>query len=110
MNPSDTELQRRLQASLQHSPPPDAAATQALQDRVMAQWAQRHAAQLAWQTASAGGPTDPEAARRTRRQRWGLAALALGLVLAVAWINRPDPALEELLQPDVLQLITLGSI
>ena len=39
-----------------------------------------------------------------------LAATALGLVLAVAWINRPDPALEELLQPDVLQLITLGSI
>lgn len=110
MNTSDSELQRRLQASLHEGASPDAASTQALQDRVMAQWAQRHTGQLAWETATAGGTIGIGSARRTRRQRWALAVLALGLVLTVAWINRPDPALEELLQPDVLQLITLGSI
>lgn len=110
MNPTDAELQRALQASLNTSAPPNAAATQALEDRVMAQWAQRHAGQLALQAATAGGPGQGMQSQRLRRARWAAGALALTVVLAAAWLNRPDPALEELIQPDVLQLITLGSI
>lgn len=109
MNPSDTDLQRALRDSL-HQNPPDHASTQALQERVMAQWAQRHAGQLALQAATAGGPGDGAQGQRVRRARWAAGALALAVVLAAAWLHRPDPALEELMQPDVLQLITLGSI
>jgi len=109
MNPSDTELQRALQQSL-HQGEPAQGATQALEDRVMAQWAQRHAGQLALQAATAGGPGHGAQGQRQRRARWAAGALALAVLLAAAWLQRPDPALEELMQPDVLQLITLGGI
>ncbi len=109
MNPSDAELQRALRQSL-HQGVPTHGASQALEERVMAQWAQRHAGQLALQAATAGGPGQGAQGQRMRRARWATAALALAVLLAAAWLNRPDPALEELMQPDVLQLITLGGI
>jgi len=113
MNPSDTELQRALHQSLHqslHQGSPTDGATQALEERVMAQWAQRHAGQLALQAATAGGPGLGAHGQRMRRARWAAGALAVAVLLAAAWLNRPDPALEELMQPDVLQLITLGGI
>lgn len=109
MNPSDTDLQRALQHSL-HQGSPAQGATQALEERVMAQWAQRHAGQLALQATTAGGPSLGAHGQRLRRARWAAGALAVAVLLAAAWLNRPDPALEELMQPDVLQLITLGGI
>lgn len=109
MNPSDTDLQRALQHSL-HQGSPAQGTTQALEERVMAQWAQRHAGQLAVQAATASGPGLGAHGQRMRRARWAAGALAVAVLLAAAWLNRPDPALEELMQPDVLQLITLGGI
>ncbi len=83
MNPSDTELQRALQQSL-HQGSPAQGTTQALEERVMAQWAQRHAGQLALQAATAGGPGHGAQGQRQRRARWAAGALALALT-AVAF-------------------------
>ena len=105
-DPADAPLRRALRDSLHR---PDAAPpSEALQDRVMAQWAQRHAAELAWQTAPAGGA--PTAPRRPWRARLAIGALALALALGAVWQHRADAALDELAQPDLLMLITLGEI
>jgi len=105
-DPADAALRRALRDSLHR---PDAAPpSEALQDRVMAQWAQRHAAELAWQTAPAGAA--PTAPRRPWRARLAIAALALALALGAVWQHRADAALDELTQPDLLMLITLGEI
>lgn len=94
----------------------------ALQQRVLAQWrAQPEAAAdlnsagapdgsgtLAWR----GGPGRPGAGGWRRLGRRGLATLALLALLTAlsAWWARPDPALSELLQPDVLSQMGLGEL
>lgn len=74
----------------------------ALQERVLAQWQQRHPqAELAL----AGG------GRLRHPLRVAFVAAALLVVLALAaWWLRPDPALQELMQPDVLSQIGLGEL
>ena len=94
----DEALRRALRATLQEAPPPDAA----LQARVLAQWRQRHAA---------APPPRSAGLLALATRRWlGLAALSASLLTALAWCSRPDPALEELLQPDVLSQMSIGEM
>ena len=101
---SETALDQRLKRSLGSLPPRSVAA--ALEQRVLAGWqAQlgampRRGAVLAWGDLW-----------QQRRWRLGGAGFALGLVLAVGvWLNRPDPVLQELLQPDVLSQIAADQL
>ncbi|WP_342129008.1 hypothetical protein [Hydrogenophaga sp. OTU3427] len=84
------------------------AAAEALQQRVLAQWQQRHAhlhTHPAW--AVAGGSTG---GRRPATRWWLAGTLLVVLALGLAWSQRPDPTLEELLQPDVLSQMGLGEL
>lgn len=48
---------------------------------------------------------------RAHPMAWSLTGLALvAAVLLLPMANAPDPALDELLQPDVLSLISLGEL
>jgi hypothetical protein len=106
------EADLRLQRALRSVPPAiDAARLDALQSRVLAQWqVGAHGANLpmangGWRSRSLsliGGP----------RRGWMLASgLLLGVSLAAGfWLQRPDPALEELLQPDVLSQMAIGEM
>lgn len=93
-------LKQQLRQSLAAAQPTD---SEALQDRVLVQWRQRH---LASETAlvTAG----PGALLHRPASRWALAGLALALVLTSVWLNQRDPVLEELMQPDVLSQIGMG--
>ncbi|MGA0609752.1 hypothetical protein [Caldimonas sp. KR1-144] len=99
----DDELRCALRASPAEA---DAASIEALQSRVMAHWRASHGAGSAQ---SNGG----HALRWSASPRWwiGAGGLALGCALAVAlWLQRPDPALEELMQPDVLSQMVAGEL
>lgn len=99
--PSDDELRRALRASA--AP----ASTEALEQRVLAQWQQRHARPQAANAQLAGGP-----ALVVRHGRWfGLGAAALSLAV-LGWCNhaRQDASVEELLQLDVLSQMTMGEM
>ena len=108
---ADSNLRQRMQDALAQPcawEQPSVQEQDALQSRVMAQWRQR----------TASGTTavnEPAASLRralTKRPlQMGLASLALVAVvgLPTAWL-RGDPALEELMEPDVLSLITLGEL
>lgn len=105
----DADLRRALRESLR-SPDPrvPAADSEALQARVIAQWRQRHPQQLVqteplivgWHGKGAGRP----------RAWWLVGMGVLVAALAMAWGLRPDPVLDELLQPDVLSQIGLGEL
>lgn len=102
---TDEELRQALNATLQQSDPD---ALEPLQSRVLAQWQLRSAGA---QRAGAG----PVAALRLgiANHRFGVGAAALLLVAAIAttaYMKRTDPALEELLEPDLLTLITVGEL
>lgn len=101
-DPQPDPLKQRLRQSLAAARPAD---SEALQDRVLVQWHQRHPASET-ALASAG----PGALLRRPASRWALAGLALAVVLTAGWLNRPDPVLEELMQPDVLSQIGLGEL
>jgi hypothetical protein len=87
--------------------------------RVLAQWrAQHHPAASAAAAASAeahgvGGATATLGAHRGSRRGWfgitaGLAACAV--VALAMWLQRPDPALDELMQADVLSQMALDEM
>ena len=101
---SDEALRQALRAGLHAAD----GSREALQARVLAQWRQRHAPLSAEaRLASAGGQDWPA----SRQRRWlGAAALAASLLLALAWCGRPDPALDELMQLDVLSQIAIGEL
>jgi len=115
--PDDADLRQQLRQL--RAPPSDSLA---LQQRVLAQWrAQPDAAAafngagtpdssgtLAWR----GGPGHGGAAgwRRLGRRGWTTVALLALLTALSAWWARPDPALSELLQPDVLSQMGLGEL
>jgi type VI protein secretion system component VasF len=107
-NPADRDaaLRQALQQSLQDTP---AADHTALQDRVMAQWQQRHPAAA---PALAGAHGVHLSGDRAGRLGWWLLAggLVLAAALALGWANRSDPVLDELMQPDVLSQIGLGEL
>lgn len=95
-----------LRAALREALPCDDDAD-ALQARVLAQWRQRHPPD--------GRPVGVGAGLlglRGHPGRWlGAAALAGGMALALAWCSvRPDPAMEELMQLDVLSQIAIGEM
>lgn len=107
MNPQDDQaLRTQLRASLQPSASHDA---DDLQERVLAQWRQRHPA-AAPELAGSHGAT-VRGGHAGHGARWWLAgSLVLVVALALVWLNRPDPVLEELSQPDVLSQIGLGEL
>jgi hypothetical protein len=91
---------RRVQAA--------ADATDALQQRVLTQWQQRHARACVEQPVlPSHGPALLLGLTYRQRLARGLLLLALALA-ATAWWLRPDPTLNELLQPDVLSQMALG--
>lgn len=85
--------------------------SEALQARVLAQWQQRHPVAQA-RLAQAGGATLHSGGLRYHRLWWAAGALVVtaALVIGTAPWQRPDPALDELLQMDVLTLISMGEI
>ncbi|MEY4506495.1 MAG: hypothetical protein RL297_1073 [Pseudomonadota bacterium] len=89
------------------APVPD---SQDLQQRVLAQWLQRHPQQ------PHDHPTLLSNASvlllgQTQRLKMAFVLLTISLtVLLVFWWTRPDPILQELLQPDVLSLMGMGEM
>lgn len=100
----DLALRQQLKGSLNNAQPAD---TQALEARVLAQWRQAQPHQLV--TVGAGPVATLRAAWRQHPLRWTGAVLLLAMGL---WLLRPvqDPALDELMQPDVLSLISAGEL
>lgn len=105
-SPDDDSLRQRLRESLPRSADADLAA---LKDRTLHQWRLRGTPQ----TFHPPGPlTVLQASWRQHPALWGGALLALGFValfLLKPW-HQPDPALDELLQPDVLYLMSAGEL
>lgn len=102
--PEQDALRERLRAGLDTAPHRD---SEALQDRVMAQWRQRHPVA---EHATAGGPALRSGA--ARRPLWFAASallVAAALAFTASW-PRPDPVMEELMQLDVLSQMALGEI
>lgn len=101
-DPDDARLRQALRDSLREGP----GDTGALQQRVLAQWQQRHATAPAHPVG--GGLL--ALAGLTRLQR-GLALAAVAGSLAVlAWCAQPDAGLDELMQLDVLSQIANGEM
>lgn len=101
---SDEQLRARLKHTLAQGSEDSA---DALQARVLAQW--RQARPQAVVVTSQGPLASLQAAWRQHPVMWTGALVALVLAL---WMLRPaqDPALEELMQPDVLTLISNGEL
>ena len=100
----DETLRERLRTGLAETSRGD---SEALQDRVLAQWLQRHPLTEP-ALATAGGL----ASHGARRPLWLVAsALVLvgALVLVASW-TRPDPVMEELMQLDVLSQMAMGEM
>ncbi len=110
---ADDALRMRLREALQpHTP-----AVDALSARVLAQWNEQHADPVV-ATARLGGSGAAAAAAvlgvRASRRRWwaGVTTGLLGCVVvaALVWLQRPDPALEELMQTDVLSQMAIDEM
>lgn len=108
---SDPAADRRLQQALRDLAIPEPQRLEALQARVLAGWqaSQRETAVVPQRLVQ--GPRLVLAGGGRRRWLLGsgvvLGGLALGLGL---WLRQPDPALEELLQPDVLSQMAIGEM
>lgn len=102
---ADRRLRHSLRQALEQAPDEG---QQALQARLLAQWRQQQAA--------APAPHGPLAVLQAGWRQHPLlcksALLALtvaGLLLVKPWV-RPDAGMDELLQPDVLSLMTMGEL
>lgn len=107
----DATMRRQLRRALDDTAP--SGDHDALEARVLAQWQQRHDVHAqAEEMVGVGGPgLAGDSHARLMKKRWLLAlGLLLAAVLALGWFNRPDPVLEELMQPDVLSQIGLGEL
>lgn len=99
--PNDQALRSAMQRSLARSSPQG---LDALQARALAQWREhaQHPPALALGTS---------AAWRMHPRAWLAGAAALvAVALLLQPLTAPDPALDELLQPDLLSLISLGEL
>jgi hypothetical protein len=115
---TDTEdpgLKQALQTAHRADPAPDRARQAGFEMRVLADWQALHTAG-ARRSARPVAPRGLAPARgwfgSGRRQGWALAggavlALTLGAVL---WLQRHDPAFDELLHPDVLSQMAVGEM
>lgn len=102
--PTDDALQERLRTGLTEASRVD---SEALQDRVLAQWQQRHPV-----NEPALAIAGVLASHNARRPLW-LVVSALVLVGALAGVaswTRPDPVMEELMQLDVLSQMAMGEM
>lgn len=86
----------------------------ALADQVFAQWRELHG-ESADATARADRSNSATlSGGNPAQRRWWIGittGLLIGTVLAaVMWIQRPDPALDELLQADVLSQMAIGEL
>ncbi len=105
-DPDDTLLQQQLRAALA----PDDAELEALNRRVLSQWRSRHDGASA-QTEGHGAVRALVGRAGLRPWLIGATGLALGGALALGlWLQRPDPAMEELLQLDVLSQMAAGEM
>ena len=99
-----------LRAAVKRSALEQAGDTAALERVVLGQW-QAHGPAWQGETALAGGLG---ASGSGRRPGWGptsgVLALAVLLLVAVWWAQRPDPALRELMQIDVLSQIAIDEM
>lgn len=104
--PDDLGLRQRLRETLAHAP---ADGLEALESRALAQWRMRTAQ---GQSLPAGPLAALQAGWRHHPIAWSGTLLALGLaaVLLLRLWAPPDPALDELMQPDVLSLIAVGEL
>ena len=103
--PNDAELRQQLRESLTPSSSDD---LRALEARALEHWRQRTAAQ-----AQHHGPLAVMQAHWRQHPAWwsgSLLALCLAALLLTKPWAQPDPALDELLQPDVLSLIAAGEL
>lgn len=103
----DDGLRARLRTALNTASAHD---SQHLEERVMAQWQQRHASAQA-EFAAAGGAAlrTPGMGRRALRLATGVVLVAALLVTASTWRSR-DTSVEELMQLDVLSEMALGEM
>lgn len=101
------QLLRDLAAEAGESP-----RAQALQQRVLMQWQAAHpGAPAAMAEGGAGRAWLVLAGRGRRRWLLGSGLLLGGVALALGlWLRQPDPALDELLQPDVLSQMAIGQM
>ena len=108
------DADRALKQALSALPPPvDSVRIEALNRRVLAQWQEARGAVARPATGMAGGARGWLALHGGWRSRWmvGATGLAVGLALVVGtWLRSSDPALEELLQPDVLSQMAAGEM
>jgi hypothetical protein len=103
--PDDAGLRQTLRASL---PTADDRALLALQDRVMTQWT-THAPSAA--TVRTGPALALVSVLRGSRWQWAAAALVLALALGLqAQRKSAEHSADDLLEPDVLALITMGEL
>ena len=100
----DEALRSQLKATLTQSADNG---TDALQARVLAQWHQARPQDIV--VSSTGPVASLQAAWRQHPVMW---AGALALLVIALWLLRPvqDPVLDELMQPDVLTLISNGEL
>lgn len=93
---------------------PSAAKADALADHVLAQWRELHGESVGTATRlGRSGAATLSGGHPARRRRWvGITTgLLIGAVLAaMLWSQRPDPALDELLQADVLSQMAIGEL
>lgn len=87
----------------------------AVGDRVFAQWRERHrpAAIAPRYLGGAAGAASILGLRASRHRWWvGLTTglLACVVIATAIWVQRPDPILEELMQPDVLSQMAIGEM
>jgi hypothetical protein len=102
---SDERLRDKMRDSLARTPGTDG---QALEARVLAQWRQ-HSAATARRPQGALAVLQHQ--WRQHPALWSTAFLVLGVavVLLKPWVQ-PDPALDELMQLDVLSLMAAGEL
>lgn len=104
---TDNPLRARLRAGLNAASAHD---SQHLEERVMAQWQQRHASAQAGLAAAGGAALRaPGIGRRALRLATGVVLVAALLVTASTWRSR-DAGVDELMQLDVLSEMALGEM
>ena len=107
-NPDDEALRLQLRALK-----PSAAEVDALGDQVLKQWHELRGSMGATTAVGPSGSAMLLGGHPARRWRWvGLmTGLLIGAFIAtVLWLQRPDPALDELMQADVLSQMAIGEL